>query len=206
METRPQIPGPLHDETHLPPAGVEVTHVRGLIQNIIKGILRQGLGPEAWQAYLDSLTPPTREIMGRDAAEYEWVSFAALGEALGKHPSSRETIMSILNGDMYAELMMTEKHRWMLKVMTPELMASQAPRMFSFYHRGGVMACERVEPGRAAATLFVRGPSDGWFGLLIPNWFKRALELSGAQAVEVVHEPPEATGVPDLHRYWLSWA
>jgi hypothetical protein len=102
--------------------------------------------------------------------------------------------------------MMTEKHRWMLKVMTPELMVSQSPRIFAFYHHGGEMAAERVEPGRATVTLRASGPSPPWFGVLIPTWFKRSLELSGGSAVEVTHEPPEATGEPHFHRYWLSWA
>ena len=207
METpRPLTPGAHLDEAHLPPAGVEVTHVRGLIQGIVKGILAQGMAPQAWEAYLGTLGPEARELMGRDASEFEWVSMAALVEAVGKHPSNREGGTTVLRGNLYADLMMTEKHRWMLKIMTPELMVNQAPRIFAFYHRGGVMAAERVEPGRAAATLFARGPTAAWFGILIPTWFKRSLELSGAHAVEVVHEPPEATGVTDLHRYWLSWA
>ena len=207
MDTpRPFSLGPPLDEAQLPPPGVEVTHVRGLIQNIVKGILAQDMEPQAWEAYLGALGPEARALIGRDASEYEWVSMAALVEAVGKHPSTREGITTVLRGNLYADLMMTEKHRWMLKIMTPELMVSQAPRIFAFYHRGGVMAAERVEPGRAAATLFARGPTAAWFGILIPTWFKRSLELSGGNAVEVTHEPPEATGVPDLHRYWLSWA
>ena len=180
--------------------------MRGLILGVVKGVLAQGLEPAAWQAFLGTLSPEARGLMGREATEYEWVSMAAIVEAVSKHPFSREGILPILRGGLYADLMMTEKHRWMLKVMTPELMVSQAPRIYAFYHRGGVMAAERVEPGRATATLFARGPSAAWFGLLIPTWFKRSLELSGGHAVEVAHEPPEATGVPDLHRYWLSWA
>ena len=203
---RSQIPEPRPEETPLPPAGVAVTHVRGLIQIIVSQILREGMEPQAWEAYLQSLSPGTQGLLRRKASEFEWVPMQALVEAVGKHPSTHDGQASALRGSVYADLMMTEKHRWMLKVMTPELMVSQAPRIFAFYHHGGEMATERVEPGRATVTLRASGPSPSWFGLLIPTWFKRSLELSGGTAVEVAHEPPEATGEPNLHRYWLSWA
>lgn len=200
-DIRPGVPREV-----LRPAGVEVTHVRGLIQTIVKGVLAQGLAAEAWSAYQASLSPGTREQLSREPDEYEWVSMAALVEAVAKHPGGREGVLAVLRGSLYADLMMTEKHRWMLKVLTPELMVRQAPRMFAFYHRGGRMEAERVEPGRATVTLRATGPSSAWFSILLTTWFKRSLELSGAVAVEATYEPPEATGKSDLHRYWLTWA
>ena len=200
LDPRPGIPREV-----LLPVGVEVTHVRGLIQNIVKGVLSQGLDAEAWAAYMSGLSAGAREQLDREAGEYEWVSMAGLVEAVAKHPGGREGVLAVLRGNLYADLMMTEKHRWMLKVMTPELMVRQAPRIYAFYHRGGRMEAERVEPGRATVTLRATGPSPAWFSILLTTWFKRSLELSGATAVEAVHEPPEATGKHDLHRYWLAW-
>lgn len=206
METqRSQTPDPLLDGAGLPPAGVEVTHVRGVIQIFITRILKEGMDPGDWESYLQTLSQGTQRLFRRKAAESEWVPMQALAEAVRKHPSSAAGTATALRGNLYADLMMTEKHRWMLKVMTPKLMVSQAPRVFSFYHHGGEMLVERLEPGRATVTLRASGPSPPWFGVLIPTWFKRALELSGGSAVTVAHEPPETAGEAHLHRYWLSW-
>ena len=205
MESQGLDPRPGPPREVLAPAGVQVTHVRGLIQGIVKQVLARGLDPAAWEAYLAGLSPAAREQLRRDPSEYEWVPMAALVEAVARHPGGREGVLAVLRGSLYADLMMLEKHRWMLKVMTPELMARQAPRIYAFYHRGGRMEAERIEPGRATLTLEATGPSPAWFEILITAWFKRSLEHCGANAVEVAHEPPEATGVPDLHRYWLSW-
>lgn len=207
METqRAQTPDPLLDGADLPLAGVEVTHVRGVIQIFVARILKEDLGPREWETYLRGLSPGTQSLLRRKAAESEWVPMQALVEAVGKHPSSAGGAATALRGNLYADLMMTEKHRWMLKVMTPKLMVSQAPRIFAFYHHGGEMLVERLEAGRATVALRASGPSPPWFGVLIPTWFKRALELSGGSAVTVAHEPPTAVGERHLHRYWLSWA
>lgn len=189
----------------LAPAGVEVTHVRGLIQGIVKQVLAQGLDAAAWDTYLAALSPLARETLRREPSEHEWVPMAALVEAVARHPGGHEAVLAVLRGSLYADLMMLERHRWMLKVMTPELMVRQAPRIYAFYHRGGRMAAERIEPGRATLTLEATGPSPAWFAVLITAWFKRSLEHCGAAQVEAIHEPPEATGKADLHRYWLAW-
>ena len=196
----------LPEDARLPPVGVEVTHVRGLIQTVVKRILANGLDGAAWKDFLSTLSPGAREQLSREVSEYEWVSMPALVEAVWKHPSGREGAVAVLRGSLYADLMMSEKHQWMLKIMTPELMVRQAPRIYAFYHRGGQMAAERVELGRATLTLRAEGPSSAWFGLLLPSWLQRSLELSGARGVETAYEPPEATGDPQLHRYWLTWA
>lgn len=196
-------PGPLREV--LAPAGIQVTHVRGLIQGIVKRVLAEGLDAAAWEAYLASLGPAAREQLRREPSEHEWVPMAALVEAVARHPGGREAVLAVLRGSLYADLMMLEKHRWMLKVMTPELMARQAPRIYAFYHRGGRMEAERIEPGHATLTLEATGPSPAWFAILVTAWFKRSLEHCGAEGVEAVHEPPEATGKAYLHRYGLTW-
>lgn len=180
--------------------------MRGVIQRVVQRILARSLSPEAWETFLATLSPAAQAQFRLEPDDYEWVPMAGLIEGALRHPGGREAIMDLLRGSLYANLMMTEKHRWMLKVMTPELMAEQAPRIFAFYHRGGRMETERVEPGRAAITLRATGPSPAWFGILMTDWLKRSLELSGAEAVESVYEPPEVTGKANLHRYWLSWA
>ncbi len=184
-------------------SGVELTHVRGVIQGMVRKILMRDLDGEAWEAYLASLSPAAQEAIRTVAGEYDWVPLASLAEAVNHHPGGRQRVHMVLEGSAFAEMMMTDKHRWMLKVMTPELMIGQAPRIFSFYHLGGKLAVEDIGPGRASATLRARGPSPAWFATLLPAWFKRSLELSGAEAVTVAHAVVE--GDADLHRYRFTW-
>ncbi|MBS1766194.1 MAG: hypothetical protein JST05_02155 [Acidobacteria bacterium] len=182
-----------------------MTHVRGLIQNIVRAALSDGLQAAEWEGYLQSLSSGAQAQMAQNATEFEWVPMAGLVEAAAKHPHGRAAVNQLLRGSLYADLMMTDKHRWMLKVMTPSLMVEETPRMFAFYHRGGRMEVERLEPGLASVAFKGRGPSSAWFSVLLSAWFKRCLELSGAEAVEVAYDPPEATGIQDLHRYRLRW-
>lgn len=184
--------------------GVELTHVRGLIQGVVRAILARGLDADAWKVYLDSLSPATQEAIREEAGEFDWVSFAALSEAVGRHPDGRERIVEVLEGSAYAELLMTDKHRWMLKVMTPELMISQVPRIYAFYHRGGAVTVDRIGPGAAMVSLRAKGPSPAWFATLVPAWFKRSLELSGGKQVVVTHEPRNDD--PLIHRYHFTWS
>ncbi len=184
--------------------GVELTHVRGLIQGVVRGILLRGLDEGAWKAFLLSLSPNAREAIQEEAGEFDWVSLPALSEAVGKHPDGRGRIVEVLEGSAYAELLMTDKHRWMLKVMTPELMISQVPRIYAFYHRGGAVTVDRIGPGAALVSLRAKGPSPAWFATLVPAWFKRSLELSGGKQVVVTHE--SANEDPLIHRYRFTWS
>lgn len=187
------------------PAGPEVTHVRGVILSVVKSVLAEGLSSDRWAAFLDSLRPETREYFLREVSDYEWVPMAAISEAAAKHPSAPQEDLAILRGALYADRMLTRNHQWMLKVMTPELLVRQSPRVFAFYHLGGEMVLERVEPGRATVGLRAKGPGAGWFAVLIPTWFKRSLERCGGDPVTVAYEPPDPAADPDLHHYWLQW-
>lgn len=187
------------------PAGPEVTHVRGVILTVVKSVLTEGLSSGQWAAFLESLRPGTRSYFLRELSDYEWIPMEAVSEAAIKHPSAQKGDLSILRGAIYADRMLTRNHQWMLKVLTPELLVRQSPRVFAFYHQGGEMILERVEPGRATVGLRATGPGAGWFAVLIPTWFKRSLEMCGGDPVAVVYEPPDPAADPALHHYWLSW-
>jgi len=193
---------PMTPRTGLP--GLDVTHVRGLIQLAVREILTRNLKQDAWEAYLDTLGPDGRSAVQEESGEFDWVSLPGLAEAVAKHPGGRARILEVLEGSAYAELLMTDKHRWMLKVMTPELMISQVPRIYAFYHRGGSVAVERIGPGQASVIMRARGPSSAWFGTLVPAWFKRSLELSGGKGVVVAHEARKED--PLIHRYRFTWS
>ena len=206
MRESPRPPDPGLPEGPAPDRlGLEVTHVRGVILLEVKAVLQAGLSPAAWRGFLAELGPEARQLLEREVSEYEWIPLPAITEATARHPSGREKDLAILRGAIYADRMLTRNHRWMLKVMTPELLVRQCPRIFAFYHLGGELRAERVEPGRALLGLRADGPPWGWFSVLLPTWLRRSLELCGADRVEVSHEPPDPGIDPFLHHYWLSW-
>ncbi len=205
MHTPPAF-SPITRPARIPRAasGIEITHVRGVIQGMVRKILMRDLDPQAWGAFLASLSPAGQDAIRTEADEYDWVPLAGLAEAVNHHPGGRQRVHMVLEGSVFAEMMMTDKHRWMLKVMTPELMIGQAPRIFSFYHQGGKLTAEAIGPGWATAMLRAKGPSPAWFATLLPAWFKRSLELSGGKAVTVSHALVERDS--DLHRYRFTWS
>ncbi|HJU83962.1 MAG TPA: hypothetical protein VJ600_07105 [Holophagaceae bacterium] len=183
---------------------VEVTHVRGIIVSVVRRAMLEQLSGEAWQRCLDGLSPACRAVFARGVGDYEWVPMPLLSEASGHFQASTEGDLVALRGSLYAEQMLTRSHQWMLKVMTPELLVRQAPRIFGFYHQGGQVWTEEVAPGRACLSLRATGPGPGWAEVLMPSWFRRALELCGAKKVEVAYEPPSEDR--HHHRYWAVWA
>lgn len=185
--------------------GVEVSHVRGVILTVVKSTLEEGLDPGGWDAFLARLRPETAQLFRREVTDYEWVPMSALTEAAAAHPAGQERDLPLLRGAIYADRMLTRNHQWMLRVMTPELLVRQCPRIFAFYHLGGEMQVEELAPGRARISLRARGPGWGWFSVLLPTWLGRSLQLCGAASPSVVHEAPAEDGDPDLHRYRLSW-
>jgi hypothetical protein len=185
---------------------LEVSFVRGVIVGVVQRAMKGLVAPEAWQAFLGSLSPQARELFSREMGDYEWVPMPLLAEVSRRFPAATGCDTVALRGGLYADQMLTRSHQWMLKVMTPELLIRQAPKIFAFYHQGGQGWTEDVAPGRACLLLRAIGPSPGWAEILLPSWLKRALELTGAREVQVVYEPPMDPADPHLHRFWASWA
>ena len=188
-----------------PETGLQVTHVRGVILSVVKSILLEGVDPATLKTFLDKLRPETANLFRREITDYEWAPMASLVEAVLNHPFPNQASLAIVRGQLYADRMMTRNHQWMVKVMTPDLLVRQFPRIFSFYHQGGEMTVEHAAPNRAKLRLKAIGPPSSWFGTLISTWMHRCLELCGGAGVEVDYEPPDLDSDPLSHFYWLSW-
>jgi hypothetical protein len=201
LSRRSQWVHPLHHSE-----GARVTHVRGAILSVVKTVLVEQMSAATWEDYLWTLSRETREEFIKEISPYEWVPFGTILEAVRNLPSELREGQSLLKGGIYADRMLTEHHQWMLRVMTPELLVQQSPRILAFYVRGGEMMIKGQGPGHAIIGFRASGAPSSWFSTLIPAWFQRALELCGGKEIGVLHELPDPTEDRLLHRYCLRWS
>jgi len=95
-------------------------------------------------------------------------------------------------------------HRAFLVPGDPQAFLAKAPLIYSYYYSEGRRDYEKT--GEKEAVLTTRGA--GTFSapdcLTVVGWYRRALEMCGAESPRVVEEECRATGGA-VCRYRLSW-
>ncbi|MBL0209808.1 MAG: hypothetical protein IPQ13_02675 [Holophagaceae bacterium] len=193
----------------IPESGQEsarVTEVRGPnIVQIRKVVLRHG-GEEAWKALLARVSGPCRAQFEKPLGLYDWVQerhFTELSQAYilwsGRHDAGKA-------GQAAAQEEFTTLHRWMLKMMTPGFLLASIPRFFAHYTKGGCVVVDESGPGHAQISVWADGFFPEWYSPGLTSWTQRALELTGAQGVQVEYQEPMDAGPESCrHIYRLSW-
>jgi hypothetical protein len=122
---------------------------------------------------------------------------AAAGVLFESDPTPVRTL-----GRAMAEEQLTGVYRFVVRLASPQLVLSQASRLWARYHDSGVASVEWPVPGAARATLHVHG-----YGALperqrenIAGYAARALELGGAENVRVTRG-----GSPADWQWLLTW-
>jgi hypothetical protein len=142
-------------------------------------------GPVAWQGVLDKLEPALREKLTRGeivtSGWYPAPWFAALHDAVAAQcgPGSasklgRQTSIQDVN----------TLFKFVLKLMSPEMVIAQAPRLWSTMYKGITLVEDTREKGRVAARIgpLINGNAHVW-----EDWLESLatfLELAGAKNVQ----------------------
>ena len=178
-----------------------VTHLRAsLLRGLHKDTLRRG-GEAAWARMVEDLSPATRGTFLRMPGSLAWLEVAQVNELVAAYLALKRGQDAGLGG-LTAEDQFTVVHAWLLKLLNPGLLVRQVPAIFRLDYRGGLVCLDHAEAGHAELSAWVVGLFPEWYSQAAPQWLKRALELSGARACEVLHHPPR-TGC--RHRFELSW-
>jgi hypothetical protein len=183
----------------------EVTHYRGLFQELATQGIQKRLGPDRWHEFLEAVPARLRRQVEQSVGPYDWVEPWVVGELMAAYAIWSGEDLRTFRGELYADQIMTVRHQWVLKLMNPELLVRQVPRFYHFYIQGGKAWSEQVSPGRGLVCIEVRAPYPNWSEFVLPSWFRRALTLCGGKDVQVVYDPPHEPERPHLHRFWASW-
>jgi hypothetical protein len=184
------------------PEEATVTHIRAsLLRGLRKDMLRRG--GTAWDDLVDGLSPQSREVFREMPGSFSWLEAERVGEIVMAHTALAGEAGAVERIRATAEEQLTVVHAWLLKLLSPTTLINQSPTIFKFNYRGGVVRINDHVPGRAHISIWAAGLFPEWYTHSVPQWLKRALELSGGGACAVIHEPPEDGGYH--HRYELSW-
>ena len=185
---------------------LEVTHFRGLFLDLSTRGIQKRQGPERWQAFLATLPAALRREAEAPRGSYDWVEPWIVGDLMSAYGAWSGEDLREFRGELYADQVVTVRHQWVLKLMSPELLVRQVPRFYQFYIRGGKIWTEQVTPKSGLVCIEAKAPYPDWSEYVLPSWLRRALELCGAREAQVVYDPPSDPGRPHLHRFWARWS
>jgi len=183
------------------PEEATVTHIRAsLLRGLHQDMLRRG--GTAWDDLVDGLSPMGREVFREMPGSFTWLESARVSELVVAHTALVGEAGAVERIRATAEEQLTVVHAWLLKLLSPKTLIQQGPTIFKFNYRGGVVQLDDIVPGRAHLSIWALGLFPEWYTHSVPQWLRRALELSGGGECAVSHEPPEEGY---HHRYELSW-
>ncbi|MFN8009916.1 MAG: hypothetical protein U0P81_00790 [Holophagaceae bacterium] len=179
-----------------------VTHIRSAMARMIRGLLVDAAGPEAWQALLTQLTEASRTLGEPGADLPEWVPAEFLSDWAD---AFRYRLGPAPIGSNLIDLLLEDAHPWIARASDPGLAALSIPKIFQHYHKGGVLRIAQLAAGEADLDLWAFLAYPGWHDQLLPAAFVRTLERCGARDVAARSLPVDPADPPYHHRYRLTW-
>ncbi len=193
------------DDPNLPEpsqSDATITHVRAsLLRGLHKDMMRRG--GTAWDDLVDGLSPMGRDTFRQMPGSFAWVETASVNEIVTAHTRLAGEDGAVARIRSTTDEQLTVVHAWILKLLSPKTLIHQSPTIFNFNYRGGVVRLDAITGEGADLSIWADGMFPEWYTLSVPQWLKRALELTGGGVCEVAHTPPD---VGYHHRYRLSWA
>jgi hypothetical protein len=183
----------------------KITHFRSSLFIGMRHAIQTQLGQDQWIPFLESLHEVERKALNRHWGSADWVPTQVIVTLFEQFKAYTGRELSPERGAAYAQEQLTRTHRWLMKFTKPDLFLRQAPRMFAFYHRGGLVHLDEIHSGYANLSLWADISYPQWLESVLPIWARRALELSGAKEVEIRYEAPNASASPFEHHYHLKW-
>jgi uncharacterized protein (TIGR02265 family) len=152
--------------------------------------------------------PPAERAALENPLASSWYAFD-----LGRHLD--EAIVEVLGGGRTefferlgaasAESNLGGVHKSFLKVADPHAFLAKAPTIYAFYYDQGRREYERTGPTEGVLTTYDAATFSAADCATVVGWYRRALEMCGAQKPRVVEEACRARG-GNVCRYRVSWS
>lgn len=181
--------------------------VKGSVLKARLGLIDE-LAPNGGQdRVLGALPDDDRKTLGALMAT-SWYPFdlgKRLDDAIVKALGGGRTEFFERIGEASAEKNLGSVHRGFLSPGDPHAFLERTPLIYSFYYDQGEREYERVGEREAVLTTRDAETFSSADCLTVVGWYRKALEMCGCAAVEVVEEDCRARGNA-VCRYRLTWS
>ncbi len=183
------------------------TEVKGAVILARRAFVREEFGDEAWQQVLTALPESERQQLDGFILTATWYPFslnerldAAIVEQLGG--GDKAIFESI--GAWSAKKNLAGPHRTFLTPGDPARFMTMTDRIYDFYYSTGHREFEPTGPNDGVMTTHGAETFSETDCLTVIGWYKEALKMCGATAVEIEETACRARG-DEFCRYRFRW-
>lgn len=181
--------------------------IKGTILKSRLAFIEQHWGREGVDRVLAALPDDDQKTL-RTILTVKWYPFAigerldaAIVDVLG---GGRTEIFERL-GAASADANLGSVHKQFLAPGKPQVFLGKAPQIYGFYYETGSRSYEATGPSSGVITTRGAETFSVPDCLTVIGWYKRALELCGAQGISIVEDECRARG-GDVCRYRIEWS
>lgn len=194
----------------LPPGltreSVVITELRGPMTRQVRDTVLKGGGEAAWASLLLRVSEPCRRTFSNPIGLYEWIPAEHSKELSLAFMATADPAFTYRRGLESAREQLTVVNRWILRLMSPNFLLQNMPRLFAFYYHGGQVVVDRLEAGSARVSLWSDAFYPAWYQDGLAGWLEGALALTGAKGVSLRYVAPEGEGLLAFrHGYEIRW-
>ena len=180
--------------------------IKGAILKARLGFVEQHWGRDGLDRVLASLSEEDRRAL-RTVLTVTWYPFA-LGERLDAAivrvlGDGKSEVFERL-GAASAEANLATVHKQFLTPGRPHVFLGKAPQIYGFYYETGRRTYEPTGETSGVMTTYNAETFSVPDCLTVVGWYRRALELCGAQGVNIVEDECRARG-GEVCRYRIEW-
>jgi uncharacterized protein (TIGR02265 family) len=180
--------------------------IKGAILKARLGFVEQHWGRDGLERVLAALSEEDRRAL-HAVLTVKWYPFevgerldAAIVRVLG---DGRTEVFERL-GQASADANLATLHKGFLTPGRPHVFLSKAPQIYNFYYETGRRTYEQTGERSGVMTTYEAETFSGPDCLSVIGWYRRALELCGAQGVTMEEEECRARGGA-VCRYRIAW-
>lgn len=180
--------------------------IKGSILKSRLAFVEQQFGREGLQKVMDSLDPEDQTQLQR-VLPVAWLDFEIgkrLDDAIVRELGGGRVEVFERLGVASADENLTTVHSAFLAPGNPHAFLDKAPQIYRMYYQTGRREYEHTGEKSGVLTTYEAETFSKPDCLTVIGWYKRALEMCGAQNPQIVEEECRARG-SEVCRYKVSW-
>ena len=181
--------------------------IKGAVLKSRLGFVEEHFGKEGLARVIESLAPDDQRVL-KLVFTSNWYPFE-LGKRLD------DTIVRVLGGgrteffeklgEASATKNLTSLHSGYVTPGDPHAFLAKAPSIYSLYYESGRREYRKTGEKSATLTTYDAETFSAPACLTVVGWYRKALEMCGAQGVRVTEEECRARG-GQVCRYAIQWS